>query len=92
MYYAKKYGADLNTIVQLGIQGIKGACAYAEHVYRLIKAMKIQDQELEKSCMRLIDLLHYFVFSASMNEALTNLLEVGTVNFKIIELLDKYNA
>jgi len=27
-----------------------------------------------------------------MNEALTNLLEVGTINFKVTELLDKYNA
>lgn len=36
LFYRNKYGADLNCIVQLGIQGIKGAFAYAEHVYRLV--------------------------------------------------------
>ena len=43
LHYETMYGKDLNCLVQLGIQGIKGAAAYAEHVFRLVNKMQVVD-------------------------------------------------
>lgn len=91
LHYEKMYGKDLNCLVQLGIQGIKGAAAYADHVFRLVEKMNIKDEELEKACEELMTLLNYFVFKAD-GECLNKALRVGSINFKITELLDKYNT
>lgn len=52
-FYEKKYGKDLNSIVQLGIQGIKGAAAYLDHVYRLQEKMKLPSKDLDEASDKL---------------------------------------
>lgn len=54
--------------------------------------MNKQDNELEAATQKLIDLTHYFMREAKMEDALVKLLELGSVNFKITELLDRYNC
>lgn len=90
-FYERKYGKDLNSIVQLGIQGIKGAAAYLDHVYRL-QAAAHSDAGADKLADQLQELHRYFVNAASMTEGLQNLLQVGTVNFEVTKLLDQQNA
>lgn len=91
-FYEKKYGKDLNSIVQLGIQGIKGAAAYLDHVYRLQEKMKLPSKDLDEASDKLHALQHYFVFEASMDQALAKLLSLGTVNFEITKMLDDLNT
>lgn len=91
LHYRKLYGADLNALVQLGFQGIKGAAAYAEHVYRITEKMGVVDKDLESVADQLVEHLHYFTFQAKMETALDRLMLLGKTNFKAIELLDQFN-
>lgn len=50
--------------------------------------MKREDEELKQLSLRLMDLLHYFTHEASMDTAVERMLEVGSVNLRITELLD----
>lgn len=59
-YFEQKYGADLNSVVQLAVQGVKGASAYAEHAYRLAKFASLSLESLEKCSEKLFSILHYF--------------------------------
>ncbi|CAL6004607.1 Hybrid_cluster protein 2 [Hexamita inflata] len=89
-YFMKKHGADTNSLIQLGIQGIKGSAAYADHAYRIVNKLNLKDSILDNSAHRLVELLNYFIYKVDAS-ALEKLLEVGSVNFKIVEILDAYN-
>lgn len=63
-----------------------------DHVYRLEESMKVSTKNLDEVAEKLQKLMNYFISKATMTEALTNLLQVGTLNFEATKLLDEMNT
>lgn len=93
VYYEKKYGKDLNSLAQLGIQGLKGAAAYADNAKAVLEQLgRPDDAKLMETCQKCLDLLKYFVAKADTTDAFEKVLDVGRVNLEVTALLDESNA
>lgn len=93
VFYEAKYGKELNSLVQLGIQGLKGAAAYADNARVVLEYMsRGDDQRLHTCCTDVLKLLKYFVCEANEATAFGMVLGVGRANLDITALLDQVNA
>lgn len=64
-YFKSNKDGDVASLAQFGMHGVKGACAYADHVYRLIEYMKLPSDEIDSAVSRVQLLLHYYCFGAN---------------------------
>ena len=79
--------------MQLGIQGLKGAAAYADNARVVLESLgRADDKELRKCCDALMKHLKYFVCEAAANTAFEMVLNVGRTNLDVTSLLDQANA
>ena len=81
----EKYGEDIVSLQEIITYGIKGAAAYADHAIRL----GFEDAELFGDFHKAMDMITHDV---GIDELIGMALEVGRINYRAMEILDKANT
>lgn len=84
--HENKIGKDANGLWLLNLYGLKGACAYAHHAQVLGYRDDSVDAEL---CLYLSKLANP---SSNLDDLFQDAMNIGALNIKIMELLDKANT
>ncbi|KAH0570651.1 Hybrid cluster protein 1 [Spironucleus salmonicida] len=89
-----KLGKDIGGLVQFGIQGVKGASAYAQHCFNIMKLNEEKNQILSENILKLMSIHKLLITKVYNNtsEVLQLLISLGEINFQITSILYYYNT